>query len=1275
MRQPYLTVVFCLIIAGCCIFRMGYAQTCIIINVDTIICQGSTVAFTLQTTGGTATAYAWNFGNGFTANTAAPAHTYTSSGDFTPTVTVTFAAGGTCTATGSPIKVRATPIAGFAITTSREMCFKGNELCVEDKSVPGASLAPIKQRAYQLSNGYIQIDTPPYASQICYRNNVDFGGHLYTLVLEVTDTNNCVGKSQKKDSVLLYPKFERLSYLIDSTIYCNKTRIQITNTSLMPVARVKSFRWVLGDGDEDQTNWLVTHHDYTVDGHFRPLLIVKDTQDCVDTLYGEIIPIDVFEPDSAIYPLKPTTQCYNGNGYSFVSVNEKATFQWRLFNPRGVLEQDSLFPSNDLFSFHATTCGIYRVNLTVKRGQCTFTTDSFVTVLGPKAIIEDDFNRVVNSHQCIIKDTVYFKTPVPFLSCINNEGYNLNYLWNFDDPFAPLCTLDTRRAINLGMNCNFSVDSMVVRHFYTPGKEACYKPWLNIEDTVLGCSHTDHIKMPLMRPIAISDSTAMPPREGLKLAYPGVKCLNQPVAFLLNTCEYSVTKIWTDSLCDTCGWYSFDSLFVHSYERTVDTSGYVTVGLIIGNGESDSTMCYDTAWYHHFLQLMEIKPAFTIDIEPDCGPYSVHFIPEDTIQQSIWRVYWRITSPIDLQFVQTFTQVLAPDDSIVKPYHHIFDKPGVYQALARMDNLTGCTREFLGQFALGNVRSFGSVKPMDCVDDTIDLFSNIFYYDYHIVGGINYLVPYWQFPDRAAAGKETVWWDIGDSNGVSLTGGNVHAKYTKAGRYTVKMISQDSIGCKDTLVKNQFVTITDINAYIAQLQNEYYCAPQIISFKDSSIVFDTLPVTTHSLVDSVLFWKWDFGDQTVEGSLEDVAHNYTRNGVFDVRLIATTVTGCSDTAFSQLNITGPTPSFVIQDTMGCVPFNAVFENTTGKLLKSWTWYFGDSANQTLTTLNDSNVLFTYNKPGVYAIRLLGTQNVTNPTTGNTTNCNSFFPDPLTQLPVRKVYVLPIAPVNFEMKDSICLGEEVLFTAHSDQSYTKFSWRISNGTNMLLVAPDSVTRYTFDLAGHYKVWLVPLENPSTECWDSASKEISVLHVKADFDMDSTGSPHYFFRNQSVGAINYRWNFGKPLAGAANESDREHADFDYGKDTATYEVCLYAFDQLGCSDSVCKPLSIRQTRLVIPNVFTPDNDDGYNDAFDIDILGFTDYHLIIYNRWGTLVYEGFSDGVQNDGINWNGHDHQTGPPCAEGVYYYLFTYKFFNEQELNHVHGTITLLRDK
>src|SRR5690606_1471809 len=62
-------------------------------------------------------------------------------------------------------------------------------------------------------------------------------------------------------------------------------------------------------------------------------------------------------------------------------------------------------------------------------------------------------------------------------------------------------------------------------------------------------------------------------------------------------------------------------------------------------------------------------------------------------------------------------------------------------------------------------------------------------------------------------------------------------------------------------------------------------------------------------------------------------------------------------------------------------------------------------------------------------------------------------------------------------------------------------------------------------------------------------------------------------------------------------------------------------------------------LIPNLMTP-NGDGLNDVFDIDCYGNGDYELIIYNRWGNLVYH--NTHYTN---NWNAED------VSDGIYYFV------------------------
>jgi gliding motility-associated-like protein len=64
--------------------------------------------------------------------------------------------------------------------------------------------------------------------------------------------------------------------------------------------------------------------------------------------------------------------------------------------------------------------------------------------------------------------------------------------------------------------------------------------------------------------------------------------------------------------------------------------------------------------------------------------------------------------------------------------------------------------------------------------------------------------------------------------------------------------------------------------------------------------------------------------------------------------------------------------------------------------------------------------------------------------------------------------------------------------------------------------------------------------------------------------------------------------------------------------------------------------------VPNVFTP-NGDGKNDTFEIfGIEGFRGSSLVVFDRWGTIVFE--DKDYKN---NWSGADN------TDGVYFYIFT----------------------
>lgn len=90
---------------------------------------------------------------------------------------------------------------------------------------------------------------------------------------------------------------------------------------------------------------------------------------------------------------------------------------------------------------------------------------------------------------------------------------------------------------------------------------------------------------------------------------------------------------------------------------------------------------------------------------------------------------------------------------------------------------------------------------------------------------------------------------------------------------------------------------------------------------------------------------------------------------------------------------------------------------------------------------------------------------------------------------------------------------------------------------------------------------------------------------------------------------------------------------------------------------------------PNAFTPNGDDLNSTFRFVGTEFITSMHFIIYNRLGTIVFEGNSKLDEWDGYDLNGNK------CPEGVYGYVVTYKsdFLSIHKSGEKKGSVTLIR--
>jgi|688.fasta_scaffold416116_2 gliding motility-associated-like protein len=126
-----------------------------------------------------------------------------------------------------------------------------------------------------------------------------------------------------------------------------------------------------------------------------------------------------------------------------------------------------------------------------------------------------------------------------------------------------------------------------------------------------------------------------------------------------------------------------------------------------------------------------------------------------------------------------------------------------------------------------------------------------------------------------------------------------------------------------------------------------------------------------------------------------------------------------------------------------------------------------------------------------------------------------------------------------------------------------------------------------------------------------------------------------------------------------------------DTGTYVINVIRYND-GCP-SLPQTLTVKVTKCEdpiywVPNAFTPDGDD-YNQSFTpIFTSGVDpyDYHLMVFNRWGELLFESYD---MTKG--WNGK--YGGISCQDGVYTWKIEFKVLKNDEHIMKFGHVVLVK--
>lgn len=989
-------------------------------------CSPVVVNFTDNSTN-TPTSWSWNLGNGVTSNVQNPSTTYITPGTYIVTLTATNA-NGSSTDTAH-ITVYASPTISFTSPDTILGCPPLSASFTNNTTTGGSSATYL----WDFGDGDTSTSISPTHTYTASGN--------FNVSLIVTNNLGCT-KSVTKNAYIKVAQTPFASFSANSTNSCTTPlTVAFTNSSTNGV----SYSWDFGDGSTSSaTN---PSHTYTTGGSYDVRLITTNTDGCKDTMIKtSYINVGAL---SANFNMSTNTGC-TGQQVSFAntSLPGGGTSIWYY----GDGTSDTA--NNTTHTYSST--GTYTVKLVVLFSNCSDTATKTLTIAqNPTA-------------QFATNDTVGCSTPFS-ASFTNNSTGAASYTWSFGDGSTSTSTSPTHSYTSLGI---YDIQLIAI------SSNGC-------RDTV---RKNRHIKL------------KVPTGKVLSQAYYGCAPINIAFDVYVDTPLYANSYTWNfgdgtgTSSCTNCAatHHTFNSSGTYTITATYNTSATcadtVQTTITVGSkptanfNASPLTLCtFDTV-------------AFT-NTSTGADAYEWIFGDGSSISnaQHPTHIY---TDP------DTFTVTLvAMDhgcrDTITKTDHIIVAGP-----IADFTTAYSCTARrtytFTDQSQGGQIYSWnfgdgntsaqvgnvthtyataGSYTVTLTVTDTVSMCSNTYQLD---LGSYDLTAQFSStdtsickdnnvFFDGAASTVISKYrWNFGDGSGQNKTTDNIVHKYTTGGIYDVRLIVEDTAGCRDTLIRTNYIKVGGANVVIGATPTSG-CNPLTVYFTDSSVA-GAYPITTR---------KWVFSsgqDTTITGT--SISHTYTTATNYNTKLYITDSKGCVASATQVIQVTEPHPNFTISDTSVClgdtITFNNISTGYSGTL--TCLWDFGDG-----TTSSSFSPKHAYITPSTYSVKL---------TVTNSNGCT----DSITKVASVKVNNPTAA---FTMSDSVgaCPPLSVSMTNNSVDA-NGYAWSFGNNTGSSLTNPTAV--YTYP--GSYTVKLIATS--SAGCQDSATRNVTVYGPTGTFSYSPT-----------------------------------------------------------------------------------------------------------------------------------------------------------------------------
>lgn len=978
MTFPTLVKTSCVAIVLIILSISSYAQPTANFSASPLSgCAPVVVNFTDLSTGNP-TSWRWDLGNGTISFLRNPSVTYFNPGQYTIKLVVQNAAGRDSLIRSQYITIYAKPTVNFS-TTAVSGCYPFS-VSFTDLSIAGSGT--IDGWQWDFGDGNFSTQQNPT--------------HIYTspgnfnVSLRVRNSNGCFQTITRTQLVnVINGATANFTNSIPNTC---APPVNINFQNLSTGTGTLTYQWNFGDGiTSTQTS---PSHTYTTTGTFTLQLIVTNANGCRDTLTRPNA-ITIGNAQTAF--TSPATACVDA---LVPIVNNTTPAAANVFWDFGDGTTSTLV--NPVKSY--TSPGNYQIKLVNNFGAC--------------------LDSITRSIRILAKPTASFNAN-PLSSCQAPLTVNFNnassgatgYQWNFGDGTTSALVIPTHTYTAEGnytvtliaTNADGCTDTLTRNEYISiqlpqaainnlPQQGCAPLTWtftssVTTVDPVVsylwdfgdGSTSTDqspthtfgagvfNIQLIIVTASGCRDTVIVPAgiRAGIQpnaafSATPRDVCAETAVTF---------TDLSTPSV-DINGWlWDFGdggTSILQNPEHTYTDTGYFPIMLIaFNNGCPDTLIVPD---YIHVL-----PPIAIFSVSSACSTKLTRTFTDRSIGADTW--FWDFGD--------------GNTSAIPSPVH-TYSTPGIYVvSLTVHNNITGCNyTKSVNVKIIDERANFTANTTIICRTNTVTFTA---------LG-------------NTLANVASYRWSFGDNTiGSNAT---IVKRFNTSGIFTVSLIVTDINGCKDTMVRPQYI---EVNGPTANFGSSVpgTCLSNSVSFNDSSATDGRHPIVQ---------WIWSYGDGTVDTLTSGpFQHTYNMAGFYTVTLTVTDNSGCSHRIVKPnlLMISQPDAIFSTLDTSTCPNRAVTFVNTsTGPNLR-YAWDFGDGNTSTVR-----NPVHNYLTDGNFTVKLVITDQY---------GCTDSM--------MRTSYISIRTPVAiFSVSDSVgtCPPLVVDFT-NTSQNYTSQLWDFGDGT--------------------------------------------------------------------------------------------------------------------------------------------------------------------------------------------------------------------------------------